>query len=179
MPRVDLSTREYKGQVVVALRGELDIADATNVAAALTEIVARRPQIIIDLAGLNFIDSSGVAALARARKHARRAGGEVVLAAAQPQVARLLTLIRLTDAFSIHGSVDEAACRDKNPERAACLPGPNHGDRADQLRPPRVRLRRLVFWASAFLLKGVEPVPPRGNYLPQSDSDPRIDPTGL
>ena len=179
MPRVDLSTREYKGQVVVALRGELDIADAANVAAALTEIVARRPQIIVDLAGLNFIDSSGVAALARARKHAQHAGGEVVLAAAQPQVTRLLTLVRLIDAFPIHSSVDEAACRDKNPQRAASSPGPNHRDRADHLRPPRVRLRRLVFWASAFLLKGVEPTPPRGNYLPQSDSDARIHPRGL
>jgi anti-sigma B factor antagonist len=179
MPRVDLSTREYKGQVVVALCGELDIADAANVAAALTEIVARRPQIIVDLAGLNFIDSSGVAALARARKHARHAGGEVVLAAAQPQVTRLLTLIRLIDAFPVHSSVDEAACQDKNPQRAASSPGPKHRDRADYLRPPRIRLRRLVFWASAFLVKGVEPTPPRGNYLPQSDSDAHIHPRGL
>lgn len=44
--------------------------------------MARGPQIIADLAGLEFIDSSGVAALARAREHARRARGEVALAAA-------------------------------------------------------------------------------------------------
>ena len=125
MARVDLSTREYNGQVVVALRGELDIADAANVAAALTEIVARWPQIIIDLAGLKFIDSSGVAALARARKHARHAGGEVVLAAAQPQVTRFLTLVRLIDAFPIHSSVDEAARRNRSSQRSwPAWPGP-------------------------------------------------------
>ena len=179
MPRVDLSTREYKGQVVVALRGELDIADAANVAAALTEIVARRPQIIIDLAGLKFIDSSGVAALARARKHARHAGGEVVLAAAQPQVTRLLTLVRLVDAFPVHSSVDEAACRDKNSQRAARSSGPNHRDRADYLRPRRVRLRHLVFWGQRLLLKAFEPAVPAEDLLPKSASDARIHPTGL
>ncbi len=154
MARVDLSTREYSGQAVVALRGELDIADAASVAAALMEIVARWPQIIVDLAGLEFIDSSGVAALARARKHARCAGGEVVLAAAQPQVARFLTLIRLIDAFSIHGSVDEAACRDRNSQRAGSPPGPDHRDRAGYFRPGRVRLRRLAFWGQRLPARG-------------------------
>ena len=109
MARVDLSTREYDGQVVVELRGELDIADAASVAIALAGVVARQPKVIIDLACLEFIDSSGVAALARARKHARHAGGDVVLAAPQQQVARVLALTRLIDAFSVHPSVGEAA----------------------------------------------------------------------
>jgi anti-anti-sigma factor len=65
---VDLTTHDCDGHVVVALRGELDMADAADVAAALTVVIAREPEIIIDLAGLEFIDSSGVAALARSRK---------------------------------------------------------------------------------------------------------------
>jgi anti-anti-sigma factor len=71
---VDLSTRECDGHVVVALRGELDLVDAADVAAALAAAVAREPRIIVDLAGLEFIDCSGVAALARGRRHARHAG---------------------------------------------------------------------------------------------------------
>jgi anti-sigma B factor antagonist len=130
------------------------MADAARVAAALTEIVARRPQVIVDLADLKFIDSSGVAALARARKHARHAGGEVVLAAAQPQVTRLLTLIRLIDAFPIHSSVDEAVWRDKSSQQVASSSGPNHRDHPDNLRPRRVRLRRLAFWGQRLPAKG-------------------------
>jgi anti-sigma B factor antagonist len=113
MARVDLSIRDYDGQVVVELRGELDIADAASVATVLTGVVARRPKVIVDLAGLEFIDSSGLAALARARKRARDAGGEVVLAGPQRQVARVLALTRLIDVFSVHASVDEAAGRAK------------------------------------------------------------------
>ncbi len=106
MISVDLSTRECDGHVIVALRGELDMADAVSVAAALAAVAAREPEIIVDLAGLEFIDSSGVAALARGRKQARHAGGDLRLAAAQQQVLRVLTLTR--QAFPVHASVDEA-----------------------------------------------------------------------
>ena len=108
MISVDLSTRGCDGHVIVALRGELDIADAVSVAAALAAVAAREPEIIVDLAGLEFIDSSGVAALARGRKQARHAGGDLRLAAAQQQVLRVLTLTRLIEAFPVHASVDEA-----------------------------------------------------------------------
>jgi anti-sigma B factor antagonist len=114
MTRVDLSTRDYDGQVVVELRGELDIAGAASVATVLTGVVTRQPKVIVDLADLEFIDSSGLAALAHARKRARDAGGEVVLAGPQRQVARVLALTRLIDAFSVHASVDEAAGRAKD-----------------------------------------------------------------
>jgi anti-anti-sigma factor len=44
------------------LCGELDVKDAAGVATALTGILARRPNIIIDLAGLEFIDCGGLRA---------------------------------------------------------------------------------------------------------------------
>jgi anti-sigma B factor antagonist len=109
MASVDLSTCERDGQVVVALRGELDVAEAASVAARLAAIAVREREVIVDLAGLDFIDSSGLAALLRARKHARHAGGDLLLAAPQRQVLRILALTRLIDVFTVHASVDEAA----------------------------------------------------------------------
>jgi anti-sigma B factor antagonist len=105
---VDLSTREGDGHVIVVLGGDLDIVDAV-VAAAFAVVAACAPEIIVDLAGLEFIDSSGVAALARGRKLARHAGGDLLLAAPQHQVLRVLTLTRLIDVFPVYASVDEAA----------------------------------------------------------------------
>ena len=119
MVSMDLSTRESDGQVVVALRGELDIVDAASVAAALVAVAARAPEIIIDLAGLEFIDASGVAALLLAREHARRAGGDLLLAAPQDQVLRVLAVIHLADVFSVHASVDEAAGSTAHSRQAA------------------------------------------------------------
>lgn len=121
MAGVDLSTRECDGQFVVALHGQLDMAEAASVAAALAAVAARGPQIIVDLAALEFIDSSGVAALVRGRNLARRAGGELLLAAPQQQVLRVLTLTRLIDVFPLHATVAEAAGRSR---RAAAVPVP-------------------------------------------------------
>jgi anti-sigma B factor antagonist len=119
---VDLSTRECDGHVIVTLRGDLDIAHAANVAAALAAVAASEPEIIVDLAALEFIDSSGVAALARGRKHARQAGGDLRLAAPQQQVLRVLTLTRLIEVFPVHASVDGAARSAGRSRRVAAAP---------------------------------------------------------
>jgi anti-anti-sigma factor len=75
MFKMDLGSGECGDHVVVALRGELDLLYAAAVATALEAVAARQPRIIVDLAGLEFIDASGIASLARARRHARGAGG--------------------------------------------------------------------------------------------------------
>jgi anti-sigma B factor antagonist len=106
---VDLNTREGDSHIIVALRGELDVTDAASVAATIAAAAAHDLEIIVDLAGLDFIDSRGGAALARGRMHARHAGGDLALAAPQQQVLRVLTLTRLIEVFLVHASVDEAA----------------------------------------------------------------------
>lgn len=63
MVRMKLHAGEYDGLAVVALRGELDVAEAASVAAALAAIAGSDRTVIVDLAGLEFIDSSGVTAL--------------------------------------------------------------------------------------------------------------------
>jgi len=113
-----LSTRSCDGRAVVALRGELDLVDAVAVAAALTAAAVSQPQIIVDLAGLEFIDSSGVAALARGRRQAWQAGGDLVLAAPQREVMLVLAVTRLSDAFRVYATVEEAAGERR--ERPGC-----------------------------------------------------------
>jgi anti-anti-sigma factor len=109
MFRMDLGSGECGGHVVVALRGELDLLYAPAVATALGAVAARQPRIIVDLAGLEFIDVNGIAALARGRRHARNAGGDLLLAAPRRPVRRVLTIIWEADGFAIHASVAEAA----------------------------------------------------------------------
>ena len=106
---MDLGSGECGGYAVVALRGELDLMDAADVADALEAFAAREPRIIVDLSGLEFIDASGVAALARGRRHARDAGGDVLLAAPQRMVRQVLAIIWEGDGFAVHASVAEAA----------------------------------------------------------------------
>lgn len=127
MCTVDIIARDGDGdgQVVAVLRGELDVAFAASVAARLAAVAASQREIIIDLADLQFIDSSGVAALVRVRKHARLAGGDLLLAAPQQQVLRVLTITRLIDSFSVYADVDAAASRAR-PSRSAIAPVTAH-----------------------------------------------------
>jgi anti-sigma B factor antagonist len=134
----DLSTRSCDGYAVVALRGELDLADAAIVAAELTAVAARQPRIIVDLAGLDFIDSSGVAALARGRRQAWQAGGDLILAAPQRRVMRVLAILRLVEAFSVYATAEEAA-RDAGHFKARTWPAPQ--------RPRAARWPRTVTWS--------------------------------
>ena len=106
MFNVSLIARECSGCVVVALHGELDIADAADVAAALAAAAAGRTGIVVDLAALTFIDCSGVRSLARAR--ARHGGGAVLLAAPRREVLRVIALTGLFDISEIYASIGEA-----------------------------------------------------------------------
>ena len=90
---MNLGSGESGGHVVVALHGELDLVDAQAVADALGAVAAREPWIIVDLSGLEFIDVSGIAALSRGRRHARGAGGDLLLAAPQQRVQRVLAIL--------------------------------------------------------------------------------------
>ncbi len=90
---MNLGSGESGGHVVVALHGELDLVDAQAVADALGAVAAREPWIIVDLSGLEFIDVSGIAALSRGRRQARGAGGDLLLAAPQQRVQRVLAIL--------------------------------------------------------------------------------------
>ena len=116
-----LRIRGCDGHLVVTLRGELDLVDAAAVATALMAAADREPRIVVDLASLEFIDVSGVAALARARKHARRAGGDLLLAAPRTQMTRLLSTRALAYRFSVYASAAEAVSGFRGPLGVAAL----------------------------------------------------------
>jgi anti-sigma B factor antagonist len=134
-----LSIHGCNGHTVVTLRGELDLADAPYVAAVLMAVADREPEIVADLTGLEFIDSSGLAALERGREQARQAGGDLLLAAPQRQVIRLLAITRLARDFSVYASVEDAA----STIRTLGTPGGGSCWRCGLCRP-RPRPRRLA-----------------------------------
>jgi len=103
-----LRIREFDGCVVVTLRGELDLVDAAHVAAELIAVADREPRVVVDLTDLEFIDCRGVAALVSGRAKARQAGGDLLIAAPQRQVMKLLTRTAPAYDFSVYADVEEA-----------------------------------------------------------------------
>ncbi len=151
-----LSTRSHEGYAVVTLRGELDLVDAAVVAAELTAVAAREPGIIVmDLAGLEFIDSCGVAALAHGRRQTRQAGGDLIVAAPRPNVMRVLAIVRLPEALSVYATVEEAAGQ-AGPAQGRAMPM--------TLRPRKARWPRAVMWSRT---RGLRTLPGSRTSMPE------------
>jgi anti-sigma B factor antagonist len=107
---VDLSIRDFDGHAVVALCGQLSLAETPGVAPRLIATVAASgPSVIVDLAGLDGIGYSGLSVLLRLRKWTRRSGGDLPLAAPRQPVRHILEATGLIDVFSVYPSVEEAA----------------------------------------------------------------------
>jgi anti-sigma B factor antagonist len=115
---VDLSIRDFDGQAVVALRGELNLADTPGLASYLIAAVAAcGPSVIVDLAGLESIGYSGLSVLLRIRKWTRQSGGDLPLVAPQQPVRRILEATGLIDVFSVYPCVEEAASSARHAQR--------------------------------------------------------------
>jgi anti-anti-sigma factor len=117
MKGVELRTRVSGRHIVVTLHGQLDFCAAADTAATIAAIagreLGREHRVIVDLQGLEFIDCAALRALADAQQAARRAGGELLLAAPAGKVARLLELTGMWEVLGVHPSVSAAAARAK------------------------------------------------------------------
>ena len=122
MQGVEMSTSAYDGHVVVALRGDLDVTGAADAEAAIAALAVPGRCLVIDMSALDFIDCGSLGALLRVQWLAWSTGGDVVLAAPQRHLLRLLALTGNDHAFLIHASVQAAV---------AGLPGrgARHGER--------------------------------------------------
>jgi anti-anti-sigma factor len=88
-----VSSHEFDGGRVVALRGELDASTCQG----LGEHLIGRPGllVVLDLCQLTFIDSSGLGAIHAARRAAIEDGGSLVLCRPTPMVYRVLEITGL------------------------------------------------------------------------------------
>lgn len=94
---------------VFDLAGSLDIATAPTVRAALLEAAERGDhRIVVDLNGVEFLDSTGLGALIGAQRRAKEAGGEIRLAVPDGQILRLLRITGLLKIFGVYATLEDA-----------------------------------------------------------------------
>jgi len=115
MADIDVSSSRRAGHVVVALRGELDVIDAAELPRVLSAAAAPGSRVIVDLAGLTFMDSSSLAALVSARRQALQAGGDLLLAAPRGTALWLLSLIDPDGLLPVFASLEQAASGARRP----------------------------------------------------------------
>ncbi|MFE3874530.1 STAS domain-containing protein [Kitasatospora sp. NPDC059146] len=91
---------------VLAPYGELDLETVADLEPALTPALAQPGSVIVvDCAGLEFCDSTGLNLLLRARARATADGSRIELACPRPMIRRMLELTGVTHAFPIRDTV--------------------------------------------------------------------------
>jgi anti-anti-sigma factor len=89
-----------RARVRVALAGELDLATAPELGRTVRELLESGfDHIVIDLAGVEFMDSSGLKLILSLRNAAAARGGRLVLTPGPPAVQRIFELTGTVFAF--------------------------------------------------------------------------------
>jgi anti-sigma B factor antagonist len=113
-----------QGRTIVKLSGELDIASAPDLREQLLAILSRGTlsHLILDLAKLGFIDSSGIAVFVNTERRARLLGCTFALVAPQAPVSRVLQVCGLDQHFLIVENISAIAANGH-----PGVPGPSRG----------------------------------------------------
>lgn len=104
---LELATRRVGEHVVVAATGEIDNVSAPALREALVAALDEgAPQVVVDLTGVEFLDSSGLGALVGVNKHAQRTSARVAVVCPQPHLRRLFEISRLDEVLQVFDSLD-------------------------------------------------------------------------
>lgn len=104
-----LSTRTEAGRTVVAVGGEIDVYTAPKLREQLVDLVAGGSHhLIIDLEGVEFLDSTGLGVLVGGLKRVRAHDGSLQLVCTQDRILKIFRITGLTKVFPIHATVSEA-----------------------------------------------------------------------
>jgi anti-sigma B factor antagonist len=94
---------------VIRPTGRLNLLAAPKLREVVTASVQQgRPNIVVDLSGTTFLDSSGLGALVGGLKTARQGGGTLRIACLAPQVEMVLKLTNLDRVLRPYGTVEDA-----------------------------------------------------------------------
>src|SRR5437016_5144421 len=94
---------------VLQLEGEIDLHVSPEVAESLRTMIAKKPTtLVVDLAKVTYLDSSGLAVLIEGMQNVREYGGKFALANVQESVQHIFDLARLDQVFQIFPDVDSA-----------------------------------------------------------------------
>ena len=110
---MNISTEDRDGRTIVSLREErLDALNSGELRDYLLGLLEESgKQLVVDLSGVSFIDSSGLGALLSGYKNANLRSGWFVLAGLQPRVQSMFELTRLHRVFEIFPTVDAARAK--------------------------------------------------------------------
>ncbi|MEI2810236.1 MAG: STAS domain-containing protein [Nocardioides sp.] len=104
-----LATRDLAGRVVIEVAGEIDVYTAPKLRDRLSDLVAEGAHdLIVDMEGVEFLDSTGLGVLVGGLKKVRSHDGSLELVCTQERLLKIFQITGLSKVFAIHDSVETA-----------------------------------------------------------------------
>lgn len=100
---LEIEEAHVNGQAILRPAGELDLSTTAQLATAITRAAAATGDVVLDLAGLKFIDSSGMRCLLEAAEEAREGHWRLTLLPARERVQRVFGLAGVEDLLPFEG----------------------------------------------------------------------------
>ena len=109
LPPLDVTVAHTPYGALVAIAGELDMATVPRVSAALeAEPAASAGAVVIDLAGVTFMDSTGIAALVKLEHGLAARAGRMAIACPEGPARLLLDVTGLAEQLAVFATRAEA-----------------------------------------------------------------------
>lgn len=105
---MELKTSTAADVAILTLSGRFDAYKTSPVIEWLETTVRQSSRIVVDLANVSFVDSSGLAALVQGMKRCRQRGGDLRLCQLQQPVSVIFQLTRLDNTFEIYPTLAAA-----------------------------------------------------------------------
>ena len=104
-----LQVSERDGHAVLAVSGEVDVATAPPLRQKLIGLIDDGwKHIVVDLEGVDFLDSTGLGVLVSVLKRLRTNEGDLHLVCTRSQILKVMEITGLTSVFPIFDTVDAA-----------------------------------------------------------------------
>ncbi|WP_068402944.1 anti-sigma factor antagonist [Kribbia dieselivorans] len=106
---LSVTTTEQDGTTVITAGGEIDVYTAPKLRDALDQqISAGRLDLIADLSGVSFIDSTGLGVLVGRLRYLTTHEGSLRVVTQSERVLRVFDITGLDAVFPIHATLEEA-----------------------------------------------------------------------
>ncbi len=106
---MEINVEQRDSLIVLSPSGDVDLSSSKDLQQAVRQTMNKKPQrVVVDLAAVPYMDSSGVATLVEAMQIARKQSTELVLASMQAKVRSIFEIARLDRVFKIVDSVEDA-----------------------------------------------------------------------
>ena len=106
---ISVNREEVGEALVLSVDGSVDIASSPELRGALRVAVeAKHPRVVVDMGGVGFVDSSGLATLIEALQGTKKNGGDLRLCCLSKSVMGVFQLANLDNIFAISETREEA-----------------------------------------------------------------------